>query len=444
MKRVNSFDIFDTLIARNCREPSDLFEMIEKELPYKHFKALRIEAERIASYKNGMYMNFDHIYDEYLELDHEADIDRLKRAELDYEYENSIPIVANIQKIKPGDIYISDMYLKKEQIFRLLKKHNIPIDHDLYVTNGGKHSGKIYEELVRSYRIGLHTGDNAYSDILMAQKYRIPTSHTTVSLFTPTENLLYQRKLFDLQKSIRAFRLKNPYPEGSRLNNIYNVQAQYNIPILVLFCIQINEIMIKEKRTKILFVTRDCCLLIKMFKKFFPQYESIYFSSGRYIHRNPTPGYKEYVRQHYTSKCLMVDLHGSFQTGMSLYWELFGEVPRVHYLVYDKPKSLNAKLTACIFPEDTTLPYLYIETLNFDTQGTLFGMIEGVSLRIYNENDDVDLHASHKAFLDYLETVTYSIYTIHTNISEVIHAIMDPWKTTPPFWLGSSNDQPIH
>jgi hypothetical protein len=140
----------------------------------------------------------------------------------------------------------------------------------------------------------------------------------------------------------------------------------------------------------------------------------------------------------------MVDLHGSFQTGMSLYWDLFGEVPRVHYLVYDKPTSLNAKLTSCIFSDDNTLPYMYIETLNFDKQGTLFGMIEGVALRIYNENDDTDLDASHKAFVDYLETVTYSVYTIQSNISELIHSIMDQWKTNPPFWLGSSNDQPIH
>ncbi len=442
MKRVNSFDIFDTLIARKCREPTDLFEWIEVGLPHKHFKALRIEAERIASYKHGIYMNLDHIYEEYLELDPSVDIERLKKAELDYEYENSIPIQSNIQKIKPGDIYISDMYLKKEHIFRLLKKHGIPTDHELYVTNGGKHTGKIYEELVRTYRIELHTGDNAYSDVLMAQKYRIQTFHTTLSLFNQTENLLFQKKLFDLQKSIRSFRLQNPYPEGSRESNIYNVQIQYNIPMLVLFCIEINTIMLKEKRTKILFVTRDCCLLIKMFQKLFPQYESVYFSSGRYIHRNPTPCYKEYVRSHYTPNCLMVDLHGSFQTGTPLYWELFGEVPRVHYLVYDKPKSLNVKLTACAFSEDT-LPYLYIETLNFDKQGTLFSMVEGKALRIYNENEETDLEISHKTFLDYLETITFSIYTIQAPIPEIIKGIMDQWKTTPPFWLGSSNNQPI-
>jgi len=443
MKRVDSFDIFDTLIARNCREPTDLFEMIEKELPYKHFKALRIESERIASYKNRIYMNFDHIYDEYLELDPSADIERLKRAELDYEYENSIPIVTNIQKIKPGDIYISDMYLKKEQIFRLLKKHNIPIDHELYVTNGGKHSGKIYEELIRSYRIGLHTGDNAYSDILMAQKYRIPNSHTTVSLFTPTENLLYQRKLFDLQKSVRAFRLINPYPETSKDFEIYNDQCHYNIPILLLFSIQINEIMIKEKRNKILFVTRDCCLLIKMFKKLFPQYQVVYFSAGRYIHRNPTPSYKDYVRSHYTPTCLMVDLHGSFQSGMSLYWELFGEVPRVHYLAHAIPKSSSPKITACVFPETRINIYSYIESLNFDKQGTLFGMVEGIDLRIYNEHHEKELDILHKTFSDYLETITFSIYTIHTNINEVVKSMMDQWKPEKTLWLGSSEDQPI-
>jgi hypothetical protein len=421
MKKVNSFDIFDTLIARNCRNPPDIFHLIEEGLPCKHFAALRMEAERIASYKHKIYMNIDHIYEEYKILNQDADIEKLKQAELDYEYENSIPILCNIQKIRPGDIYISDMYLKKEQIYTLLKKHNIPLMNELYVTNGGKHEGIIYEELKRTYQIELHTGDNVHSDIFMAQRYKIPAFHTTVSFFTETEKLLYDHKLFDLQKSIRTFRLKNPYPDGIE-STLYNEQCQLNIPLLYLFCIHINEIMVKEKRKKVLFVTRDCCLLIQMFKRLFPFYETVYFSSSRYINKNPSPGYKDYVRSHYDPKCILVDLQGTFKSSMPLYWELFGDVPRVHFLSCTTQTTVSPKITASILP-NLGASYVWIEHLNFDKQGTIFGMVEGQDIRVYNENDEYVVNLIHDIFTNYLDSMPMPV-PIH-NLSVVAKQIAD-------------------
>jgi hypothetical protein len=139
----------------------------------------------------------------------------------------------------------------------------------------------------------------------------------------------------------------------------------------------------------------------------------------------------------------MVDLHGSFQSGMPLYWELFGDVPRVHYLAHAIPKVLSPKITACIMPLESTNLYAYIETLNFDTQGTLFGMAEGKELRIYNEHDEKDLEVLHNTFSDYLETITYSIYSIQTNIPVIVRSILDQWIPGRPLWIGTSEDQPI-
>jgi hypothetical protein len=139
----------------------------------------------------------------------------------------------------------------------------------------------------------------------------------------------------------------------------------------------------------------------------------------------------------------MVDLHGSFQSGMSLYWELFGQVPRVHYLAHAVPKSLASSITACVFPESSINLYSYIESLNFDKQGTLFGMVEGIDLRIYNEHDEHELDVLHKTFSDYLETITFSVYTIQNNVNEVIKTMMDQWKPDKVLWLGSAEDQPI-
>lgn len=39
-QNVNSFDVFDTLIARNVKYPIDIFDIIEKTYPFPNFKKI--------------------------------------------------------------------------------------------------------------------------------------------------------------------------------------------------------------------------------------------------------------------------------------------------------------------------------------------------------------------------------------------------------------------
>ena len=427
--QISSFDIFDTLITRKCKEPCDIFKVIEKEYPYPNFFNIRCLAEKNAYDKYLLSTNIDNIYEEFKKLTNEPDdiIILLRQFEIKTELEYSIPIISNINKIRPNDIYISDMYLTPEIIYMLLKKHNINIDNKLYVSSGGKSTGIIYEDLLKSYNIKLHTGDNMHSDIIMANRYNIKTFHTKIHDFTKTELLLYDLKLFNFQKLLRQFRLENPYEEDTLYYKLYYEQITYNIPLLVLFSIQIKKILDSENRTKVLFFTRDCCLLIKIFNKLFPSIDAISFSSSRIIHYKKNIDYMNYVKKHYQcNNSIIIDLHGSFWSGRELYTTIFGILPRVHLLVYDNFKPGFNNLTYEIDNKKLSNMFgsEYIESMNYDLTGTLFSMINDEELRFHNEHDETNINISHNAVLSFLEK-NYDFSEIEQldNISELLVSI---------------------
>jgi len=96
MKNVNSFDVFDTLITRKNQNPTDIFDIVEKEFPYKNFKSIRILAQNNSNHTiENIYYMF-----QLLTRDSNETINKLRDFELKIEMENSIPIVSNIETLK--------------------------------------------------------------------------------------------------------------------------------------------------------------------------------------------------------------------------------------------------------------------------------------------------------------------------------------------------------
>ena len=88
--------------------------------------------------------------------------------------------------------------------------------------------------------------------------------------------------------------------------------------------------MINENRNTVLFLSRDGCLLIKLFMYFYPQYKSIYLHSSRIINDNYTDDYISYLKKYYDKEsCILFDLHGSFNSGRKLFNTIFGHLPRI-------------------------------------------------------------------------------------------------------------------
>ena len=394
MKSVNSFDIFDTLLARSVENPTDIFDLVEKKYPYPNFKNIRIESQNKSNH------TIESIYHNFKILTNETDdvINKLREFEVNTEMENTIPIISNINKIKDNDIFISDMYLTSSEIRKLLDHHGINKNTELYVSSGGKANGSMWEKLIQEYKIMKHYGDNIHSDIHMASKYGVEGVYTQIYKFTELEKLLIMNNEIELCKSFRKFRLMNPYDEHSLHYELYETQITHNIPILLFICNQLNTILIKESLDKVLFLSRDGCLLIKLFSYLYPHYKSIYLHSSRIMNNNFNEDYCTYIKENYDKSSILFDLHGSFNSGRKLFINLFGELPRL--FVFDLSLQHN-------FYEEMT--YITscsnrIEEFNQDYKGTLINFIKGKDIRAPNENrtEFVDVfHSTVDSFINY-------------------------------------------
>ena len=327
--KINSFDVFDTLIARTVPTPQHIFLLIERNYPYTNFKHIRSHAQELS---NGL---FDDIYDKFKKLTNESDevINKLKEFEILTEIENTIPIMSNILQVKPNDILVSDMYLSKESILRILKHHNV-LNTNLYVTPSGKRHSYIWEELLQKHIINKHIGDNKHSDVLMPTKFGIKTQLTTTYEFLELE-----KRVFCIDPTIsnilRRFRLINPFVEKSPEYEIFNEQILSNIPVNLYICKQIANILKKENRDTILFTGRDSCLIIKLFEKIYPEYKSIYFYSSRKLYEKHPEDYIKYVKSLYNKeKCLLFDIASTFNTATKFFMKFFGHIQRILIFVY--------------------------------------------------------------------------------------------------------------
>ena len=352
---MKSFELMDTLFTRYCKK-DDLFGYIEHHYPYPEFQSRRLNAERIAKERHGLHMSLDLIYEVFKELTDVCPLDTfdlLKEYELHLELENSIPIVCNIALLGEEDIFLDDAYFTQKQIIPFLNKHNL------------------FEKPV--YRFT----DNSIPETVehIGTKSRPNLKCTSAHLFTTCESLLYDSPL---QKTIRSFRLKNPHLENSEAYRDYHQQTSCTLPILLLFCIHLQKIMLKEKRTKILIGAKG---LYHMFSIVFPEIECILFSTSNSLYLHPTPSYKEYVQNVYQNKStLIAELYGMFELEGYRYKEVFGCIPRVHALVQGIECEFPS-MSSCI--ETKKLTVEYVDTLSYDSRGVLFSMIEGNELRLH-------------------------------------------------------------
>jgi hypothetical protein len=394
LKYVQSFDIFDTLLARTVKVPSDLFDIIEQKFPYPNFKQIRLLAEKNCNgTMDGIYSNIQQLTNEPKEI-----IQILREFELQIEMENTIPIMTNIARINDGDILVSDMYLSHDEIRRLLDRHKINPNTTLYVSPGGKYNGSMWNKLVQEYRILSHTGDNYHSDILMAAKYNIPNNHTVYHMFRVLETFFVTRN-FEISTFLRKFRLMNPYKEKSDEWYTYEVQICINIPILIFICHKLAEILEKENRTTVLFLSRDGCLLIKLFSFIYPQYKAVYLHSSRIINLQFTDDYISYLKENYNKEtCLLFDLHGSFNSGKNMWKIMFGHFPRI--FIFDLRSIVD--IADNITYITTSNPY--IENLNLDLCGCLVDYKNNKAIRMpvtYDLNLVLIAHKTVQQFIDY-------------------------------------------
>ena len=188
--KVVSFDIFDTLIMRPFWNPADLFAFlndyfrkIAKIETGIDFSKLRIRAEErvrtlLGISKKKQDMTLDEIYNEIkfeTNLDDEI-INKMKEKEIELEVRfcntrtTGKELYELSKYLNKKVIAVSDMYLPKNVIEKILNKNGYEMDN-IYISGEiglTKHIGDLYKAVLDDLKIEpkqvVHIGDNYYAD----------------------------------------------------------------------------------------------------------------------------------------------------------------------------------------------------------------------------------------------------------------------------------------
>lgn len=192
---VVSFDIFDTLLKRNVKKPTDVFRYIEKKYNKEGFFIERIEAEKKARANKKTEVTLNDIYEE---LPYDFSKEELEaEAELLTQNDWIIPVYKKAVQSKVV-IIISDMYLPEEFIIQMLKREKIEGYKKLYLSSTvgkTKRSGELFdfvlEEIGYDKKI-VHIGDSIKAD------YEVPKMKGISAIHIPTNVV---KKCFQLKSN---------------------------------------------------------------------------------------------------------------------------------------------------------------------------------------------------------------------------------------------------
>lgn len=306
---VNSFDIFDTLLARHCITPDGIAEELEHRFTASGFAAARRETELLLAQQRTAFDLHD-IYDALVAgaTLTRADAARLLEAEIEAEFENAIPIVENLKRVREGDLVVSDMYLPADMLRRLLQHVGLRVPVRLYASNLGKHHGWIWKDLCVRWVINRHIGDNPHSDVAVPRQHGIDTIHYAGAGLTAFEQATMNHGFPALTRLMRSLRLRNPFDRGSPQAELWNLSAQLNTPFLVL-----GSALARQRRDaagvgKILFSARDCYLMSEVFSALYPADRAEYLYVSREALTADAPAVRGYLLHCGLEDALVCDL----------------------------------------------------------------------------------------------------------------------------------------
>lgn len=290
---VISFDIFDTLIIRLYRSPTDLFMHLEQAFRVPGFKEARISGEiaaREAASKRGVHeVTLDEIYEELhvsyrsmkqLEIQLEKQMCRANpemKTVYDEAVERGIPVFIS-----------SDMYLPKDVVEDILSSAGFFGYQKLLIsseTRRPKASGELYDDLIALSGVPadriLHIGDHRFTDYQMAlnsglNAYCYEPIRQTVggdlnSAFFAVLNQYTERlpALSILEGLITA------YTVGGGSQNYWEAFGFKYIGIVAYGYMKwLKERLDQLKISRVYFMLRDGYIMKRVFDELFPDFET--------------------------------------------------------------------------------------------------------------------------------------------------------------------------
>lgn len=285
-----SFDVWDTILRRKCA-PDENKLAAAKYIYLQHYNILKDEYKNIFSIDNARKQKelfiaeeickkgydseylindvFSLLCKEIFNENIDVDIKQLVQHLIDIEVNHEINVtyldseIINIaEKYRNEDkIYISDFYMEKEDLDKILARFN----NKLGLVNGyvscdyqlNKKSGRLFSKAEKDFNISpenhIHYGDNPAADLYPAKSLGI-----NAVLFQPeneTKLKLEKEKRFQDRKNgiISYFNLNRPNINSS--NTLINTGSEYAL-IFFCFVMEIIEYAVRNKFNKIYYKRR--------------------------------------------------------------------------------------------------------------------------------------------------------------------------------------------
>jgi HAD superfamily hydrolase (TIGR01549 family) len=311
-----SSDVFDTLIFRTCRTPSDIFGRVGEKIAVSRFdwryspvaySRLRITAEQRAREKKGRGVDctFEEIFREFPFSDEiKQELAQLEiKCEKDAQFLNQSVLSLLTDALGRGKkiVVVSNMYYNAAQILEFLRSAGVDVGliSKVYVSSEHgcrKDSGELFKRMLNDNpdvprgRV-LHVGDNEKADIIGAKNAGIRAVHyaATNNKFGSLhdfEQLKYGVQSGELYAVRRLSTASNPY-DGENSKFFHDFGAEVIGPLYALFAEWIVRYAEKRGVNVILAFMREGELLSKVINRTAEVKDSNVTGVPTYISRHP-------------------------------------------------------------------------------------------------------------------------------------------------------------
>lgn len=375
---INSFDVFDTLIARRSVEPQQVLHKVEERTGIPGLAAARLAADRRLGGSGSPYLLRDIWHETCRALGLAAPAaERLHDLEIQIEHEEVIPIVDNLSLVRDGDLLVSDTYLPTAVVRSLLHRAGLERTVALAVSNDGKFQGWVWPQLQARTAIREHLGDNPHSDGRTPSAVRIPAVIYQGAQRSSVEQHLSQQQWPLLANLIRQVRLANPFPPArSQERHLWQLTCQLNFPLLFFASLWLEQVAVTNGIRELLFVSRDGFLWRELFQSLYPKRRTTYLYASRLCSLKPSNDYLDYFRATWQADSALVDLFSTRASWAALFARLgvrgrcclLGSIDNYSYLHNGLPPDDWLDVTA-VFRTSQTGRVLNknVEMLNYGT-----------------------------------------------------------------------------
>lgn len=280
---VVTFDIFDTLIKRRCAEPKDVFELVENRLELKYGKTFNFVDERLRAKqrikKHNKYYNLEDVY-RIIELPNDVaetakKYERLVEIDIAYSNSNVVNLYKKALHENKTIFLISDMYLDRDTIEKILKKCEIFGYERIYISQEEKKdkvSGRLFQKVLMDYNLKpyevIHIGDNNKGDFLRPRLM----GFKTIKIETGYVDIEYNNAHGLKKEYLKQYRLtQNLLQEhwNDNSNEWQKIGYECLGPLMWGFSNWLASQLQERKIKKVFFLAREGDILKKAFEKLY-------------------------------------------------------------------------------------------------------------------------------------------------------------------------------